>query len=51
MSEAPSTPLPPALANDLRNATGIRFAELPLTRDRVWVALRGHAVSGSTRDF
>ena len=41
MSESPFNPVAPALANALRDATGIRFTELPLTRDRVWLALRG----------
>ncbi|WP_424187224.1 molybdopterin-dependent oxidoreductase [Actinokineospora sp. G85] len=41
MSESPFNPVAPALANALRSATGVRFTELPLTRDRVWLALRG----------
>ncbi|MFJ2953393.1 molybdopterin-dependent oxidoreductase [Streptomyces sp. NPDC087270] len=36
MSESPFNPVAPALANALRDATGIRFTELPFTRDRVW---------------
>ncbi|MET1074446.1 MAG: hypothetical protein ABWY11_17495 [Umezawaea sp.] len=32
-------PVTPALTNALRDATGIRFTELPLTADRVWLAL------------
>ncbi|WP_428950423.1 molybdopterin-dependent oxidoreductase [Streptomyces sp. cg35] len=40
MSESPFNPVAPAFANALRAATGIRFTELPLTRDRVWLALR-----------
>ncbi|GGO38511.1 molybdopterin-dependent oxidoreductase [Streptomyces lasiicapitis] len=40
MSESPFNPVAPALTNALRDATGIRFTELPVTRDRVWVALR-----------
>ncbi|MFI7136076.1 molybdopterin-dependent oxidoreductase [Nonomuraea sp. NPDC050153] len=40
MSESPFNPVAPALANALRDATGVRFTELPLTRDRVWLALR-----------
>ncbi|MFB7010808.1 molybdopterin-dependent oxidoreductase [Streptomyces sp. NPDC056237] len=43
MSESPFNPVAPALANALRDATGIRFTELPLTRDRVWLALSRHA--------
>ncbi|WP_156757683.1 molybdopterin-dependent oxidoreductase [Actinokineospora pegani] len=41
MSESPFNPVAPALANAVRSATGVRFTELPLTRDRVWLALRG----------
>ncbi|WP_052848924.1 molybdopterin-dependent oxidoreductase [Streptomyces avicenniae] len=40
MSESPFNPVAPALANALRDATGVRFTTLPLTRDRVWLALR-----------
>ncbi|ROO86136.1 CO/xanthine dehydrogenase Mo-binding subunit [Actinocorallia herbida] len=40
MSESPFNPVAPALANALRDATGVRFTALPLTRDRVWLALR-----------
>ncbi|WP_371792362.1 molybdopterin-dependent oxidoreductase [Streptomyces sp. NBC_01471] len=39
MSESPFNPVAPALANALRDATGIRFTELPVTRDRVWRAM------------
>ncbi|MFE2883048.1 molybdopterin-dependent oxidoreductase [Streptomyces sp. NPDC059272] len=39
MSESPFNPVAPAFANALRDATGVRFTELPLTRDRVWRAL------------
>ena len=39
MSESPFNPVAPALANALRDATGVRFTALPLTRDRVWWAL------------
>ncbi|MEU5919388.1 molybdopterin-dependent oxidoreductase [Streptomyces sp. NPDC047141] len=39
MSESPFNPVGPAFANALRDATGIRFTEMPLTRDRVWSAL------------
>lgn len=46
MSESPFNPVAPALANALRDATGIRFTELPVTRDRVWLALDRQA--GST---
>jgi CO/xanthine dehydrogenase Mo-binding subunit len=39
MSESPFNPVAPAYANALRDATGLRFTELPLTRDRVWLGL------------
>ncbi len=39
LSESPFNPVAPALANALRDVTGVRFTELPLTRDRVWLAL------------
>jgi CO/xanthine dehydrogenase Mo-binding subunit len=39
MSESPFNPVAPALANALRDATGIRFTDLPLARDTVWLAL------------
>jgi CO/xanthine dehydrogenase Mo-binding subunit/aerobic-type carbon monoxide dehydrogenase small subunit (CoxS/CutS family) len=40
MSESPFNPVAPALANALRDATGVRFTALPLTRDRVWTGLQ-----------
>jgi CO/xanthine dehydrogenase Mo-binding subunit len=43
MSESPFNPVAPALADALRDATGIRFTELPVTRDRIWLALRDRA--------
>jgi putative selenate reductase molybdopterin-binding subunit len=39
MSESPFNPVAPALANAVRDATGVRFTALPLTRDRVWLGL------------
>jgi CO/xanthine dehydrogenase Mo-binding subunit/aerobic-type carbon monoxide dehydrogenase small subunit (CoxS/CutS family) len=39
MSEAPFNPVAPALANAVRDATGRRLTDLPLTRDRVFAAL------------
>ena len=39
MSEAPFNPVAPALANAVRDATGVRFARLPLRRDVVYLAL------------
>ncbi|NKX54272.1 molybdopterin-dependent oxidoreductase [Arthrobacter mobilis] len=40
MSESPFNPVAPALANALRDATGIRFSTLPLARDRIYLALK-----------
>lgn len=45
MSESPVNPVAPAFANALRDATGIRFTEVPLTRDRVWLGLRDAGVA------
>jgi CO/xanthine dehydrogenase Mo-binding subunit/aerobic-type carbon monoxide dehydrogenase small subunit (CoxS/CutS family) len=36
MSEAPFNPVAPALANAIRDATGVRFTSLPLRRDIVY---------------
>jgi CO/xanthine dehydrogenase Mo-binding subunit/aerobic-type carbon monoxide dehydrogenase small subunit (CoxS/CutS family) len=36
MSESPFNPVAPALANAVRDATGVRFTTVPLRRDRVW---------------
>ncbi len=41
MSEAPFNPVAPALANAVRDATGVRLTRLPFTADRVHAALRG----------
>jgi putative selenate reductase molybdopterin-binding subunit len=38
MSEAPFNPVAPALANAVRDATGVRFLSLPLRRDVVYEA-------------
>ena len=40
MSEGPFNPVAPALANAVRDATGVRFSALPLTRDRVYLGLQ-----------
>src|SRR5216683_695803 len=45
MSEAPFNPVAPALANAVRDATGVRITSLPMTRDRVYLALRDEAKS------
>lgn len=47
MSEGPFNPVAPALANAVRDATGIRFTDLPLARDTVWPALDARRGSGA----
>jgi len=39
MSESPINPIAPALANALRDATGIRFRSLPFSADRIYKEL------------
>ncbi len=39
MSEAPFNPVAPALANAVRDATGVRLTTLPMSQDRVYLAL------------
>ena len=39
IAENTNCPVPPAIANALRNATGVRFTSLPLTEDRIFEAL------------
>ena len=46
MSESPFNPVAPALANAIRDATGVRFTTLPLTRDRVW-----HGIANANRQY
>jgi putative selenate reductase molybdopterin-binding subunit len=41
MSESPFNPVAPALANAIRDATGVRFTTLPLTRARIYLGLAG----------
>jgi putative selenate reductase molybdopterin-binding subunit len=43
MSESPFNPVAPALANAVRDATGVRIPATPLRRDRVFLALRSAA--------
>ncbi|MEJ1194999.1 molybdopterin-dependent oxidoreductase [Pseudarthrobacter sp. CCNWLW207] len=43
MSESPFNPVAPALANAIRNATGVRFASLPIARDKIYLGLRDAA--------
>ncbi|MFC8599607.1 molybdopterin-dependent oxidoreductase [Isoptericola sp. NPDC057191] len=40
MSESPFNPVAPALANALRAATGVRFTDLPLARDKVYLGIK-----------
>lgn len=47
MSESPFNPVAPALANAVRDATGVRIAALPLARDRVWRALADAGLPGA----
>jgi CO/xanthine dehydrogenase Mo-binding subunit len=45
LGEGVLSPLAPALANAFHNATGVRIMEMPLTKERVWRALRGCEVT------
>ncbi len=45
MSESPFNPVAPALANAVRDATGVRFTALPLAADRIFARL-GEAPAG-----
>lgn len=40
----------PAFANALRDATGVRFTEVPLLRAKVWLALEEHRAQDATPD-
>jgi CO/xanthine dehydrogenase Mo-binding subunit/aerobic-type carbon monoxide dehydrogenase small subunit (CoxS/CutS family) len=40
MSESPFNPVAPALANAIRNAAGVRFASLPIARDKIYLGLK-----------
>ncbi|GAA1877634.1 molybdopterin-dependent oxidoreductase [Williamsia serinedens] len=39
MSESPYNPVAPAIANAIRDATGVRIGQLPMNPARVWAAL------------
>ena len=43
MSEAPYNPVAPALANAVRDATGVRPYELPMSNDRIWRLCAGRS--------
>jgi putative selenate reductase molybdopterin-binding subunit len=47
MSESPFNPVAPALANAIRDATGVRLTRTPFRRDRVWAALADAGVPGA----
>jgi CO/xanthine dehydrogenase Mo-binding subunit len=50
MSESPFNPVAPAIANAIRDATGVRFTTLPLTRSRIYLALAARdAAIGASR--
>ncbi|WP_051441959.1 molybdopterin-dependent oxidoreductase [Arthrobacter sp. H14] len=42
MSESPFNPVAPAMANAIRNATGVRFTDLPLARDKIYLGIRAY---------
>jgi putative selenate reductase molybdopterin-binding subunit len=46
MSESPYNPVAPAIANAIRDATGVRPHRLPMTRDRVWELCREADLTG-----
>ncbi|MET4134720.1 molybdopterin cofactor-binding domain-containing protein [Pseudarthrobacter sp. PvP090] len=48
MSESPFNPVAPALANAIRNATGVRFAELPIARDKIYLGLKEAGLASSS---
>ncbi|MBF6060076.1 molybdopterin-dependent oxidoreductase [Nocardia terpenica] len=45
MSESPYNPVAPALANAVRDATGVRPHRLPFTADRIWELLSAEQVA------
>jgi CO/xanthine dehydrogenase Mo-binding subunit len=49
MSEAPFNPVAPALANAVRDATGVRVFSLPLRRDSLLATIREVSADGATR--
>ncbi|WP_237481775.1 molybdopterin-dependent oxidoreductase [Lichenibacterium dinghuense] len=50
MSESPFNPVAPALANAVRDATGVRFTALPLAADRIFEAVAERASGPSGRE-
>jgi CO/xanthine dehydrogenase Mo-binding subunit len=49
MSEAPFNPVAPALANAVRDATGVRVFSLPMRRDSLLATFREVSADGATR--
>ena len=47
MAESCINPIAPALANALHDATGVRYRELPLTPDRIFMALQSTRLTTS----
>ena len=45
IGEVATVPTSPAIANAIRNATGIRFTEIPIRPDRLIAALKGRAAA------
>jgi xanthine dehydrogenase YagR molybdenum-binding subunit len=45
IGEVATVPTSPALANAIRNATGVRLAEIPIRPDRLIAALKGRAAA------
>ena len=45
IGEVATVPTSPALANAIRNATGIRLTEIPIRPDRLIAALKGRAAA------
>ncbi|MGP9735671.1 molybdopterin-dependent oxidoreductase [Brachybacterium sp. AOP42-C2-15] len=46
MSESPYTPVAPALTNAVRDAVGVRVTSLPMSRDRLYLAMKAAGVMG-----
>lgn len=44
MSESPYTPVAPALTNAVRDAVGMRMTSLPMSRDRLYLAMKAAGV-------
>ncbi len=46
-AEAPFNPVTPALANAIRDATGVRMRSLPIAPDRLYAAIAAQSAEGS----